>query len=230
MTCLKAVLFDLDGTLVDSVPGIHQAVNAVLEETLGATCSEEDVRHWIGNGPARLIERALLSRRVGMDAIAGLKAFRTHYAKTLYNAHCYPGVREGLARLEQAGLKLACITNKSSVFTGPFLKHMGLDGHFEAVLCGDEVDHPKPHPESLAVVCGRLGVEAEEALMVGDSINDLLPAKELGMASVAVSYGYHQNQPLADYGPRLVTEDFTAVIDYCLQRVDSPSAMRTQES
>lgn len=217
MKPLQAVLFDLDGTLVDSVPGIHQAVNAVLLDIVGVTCSQDEVRHWIGNGPTKLIERALASRHSRLDAVAGLKAFREHYARTMFNAEFYPGVPEGLQRLKQAGLELACITNKSSVFTSPFLQHMGLATHFKTVICGDEVKHAKPHPQSLSLACKRLGVQPDEAMMVGDSINDLLPARELAMASVAVSYGYHQNEPLAKYGPQLVTNDFAAVVDHCLR-------------
>lgn len=214
----KAVLFDLDGTLVDSVPGLWQAVNAILAQQDAPACGMDEVRQWVGNGPAKLVERALRSRDVNLPLEVGLEAFREHYSRTLYNAAFYPGVPAGLASLADAGFQLACITNKSSVFTGPFLEHLGLGDRFHAVLCGDEVEHPKPHPQSLAVVCDRFGIEPSQALMVGDSANDLAPALALGMPSVAVSYGYHQNQSLEDFAPLLVTDRFGEVVRFCRAR------------
>ena len=215
---LHAVLFDLDGTLVDSVGGLHQAVNAVLVEQSGHECSVDEVRHWIGNGPEKLIQRALESRGIDMSPEDGLSAFREHYARTLFSAEFYPGVPEGLARLKATGLRLACITNKSSHFTGPFLEHLGLSDTFDAVLCGDQVDHPKPHPESLIRMCEGFELEPAQALMVGDSVNDLMPARDIGMPALAVSYGYHQNQNLADYGAEAVVDDFTDIVDRVLDK------------
>lgn len=213
---VRAVLFDLDGTLVDSVGGLHQAVNAVLVERGGQSCTVDEVRHWIGNGPKKLIQRALESRGVDMSPEDGLAAFREHYARTLFHAEFYPGVPDGLATLKTAGLRLACITNKSSHFTGPFLDHLGMTDWFDIVLCGDQVDHPKPHPQSLVRVCEGFGIEPAQALMVGDSVNDLIPARDIGMPALAVSYGYHQNRNLADYGAEAVLDAFDAVVDRVL--------------
>ena len=218
---LKAVLFDLDGTLVDSVSGLHQAVDTVLKEQ-GATegCDVDEVRHWIGNGPQKLIQRAIESRGITMDPEDALAAFRGHYANTLFSAEFYPGVPEGLDQLKASGLRLACITNKSSHFTGPFLQHLGMGGTFDAVLCGDQVEHPKPHPQSLEVVCRQFGIKPAEALMVGDSVNDLLPAREIGMPALAVSYGYHQGQDLQAYGAQAVTDEFSQVVECVIQGLD----------
>lgn len=215
---LKAVLFDLDGTLVDSVPGLTEAVNGVLAEHDGAPCREEEVRVWVGNGPLKLVERALEFRALTLPPDQAMAAFRRHYERTLGNARCYPGVRQGLAQLKAAGLQLACITNKSSHFTEPFLQQLELDGYFDTVLCGDEVERPKPDPQSLQRVCQRLGIEAAEAIMVGDSVNDLMPAEAIGMARIAVSYGYHQNKPLDAHQPLLISDDFAEVVTTCLNR------------
>lgn len=216
---LKAVLFDLDGTLVDSVNGLHQAVDAVLGEQGGRPCSVDEVRHWIGNGPQKLIQRALESRGVAMSPEDGLAAFRDHYAQTLFNAEFYPGVPEGLARLKAAGLQLACITNKSSHFTGPFLDHLGMTPVFDTVLCGDQVEYPKPHPQSLTRVCQTFDITPGDAVMVGDSVNDLIPARDIGMPAIAVSYGYHQGEELAEYGAQAVEDDFTVIVDTVLSRL-----------
>lgn len=213
---LKAVLFDLDGTLVDSVPGLADAVNGVLAELNAPLCHQDDVRVWVGNGPQKLIERALEFRGISMPAGEAIERFRHHYNHTLGNAVCYLGVREGLAALKEAGLKLACVTNKSSHFTEPFLRQLELTDTFDRVLCGDEVDRPKPDPQSLEIVCQDFEITPAEAIMVGDSVNDLIPAETIGMPRIAVSYGYHQNRPLDAHHPVLITDQFSAVTHFCL--------------
>ncbi|WP_157954227.1 HAD-IA family hydrolase [Saccharospirillum mangrovi] len=213
---LKAVLFDLDGTLVDSVPGLAEAVNGVLLEQGAPVCSEEDVRVWVGNGPQKLIERALQFRHISMPSEQALERFRHYYNRTLGNAVCYPGVREGLAQLKAAGLKLACVTNKSSHYTEPFLRQLELTDTFDLVLCGDEVDRPKPDPQSLQIICDRFAISPADAVMVGDSVNDLIPAEKIAMPRIAVSYGYHQNKPLDEHQPLQICDEFSAVVELCL--------------
>ncbi|MCH8551569.1 MAG: phosphoglycolate phosphatase [Natronospirillum sp.] len=215
---LKAVLFDLDGTLVDSVPGIHQAVDQVLQARQGRTCTVEDVRRWVGNGPRVLMQRALGEDSSEADQRAALVDFEAAYAETVFNGQLYPGVTEGLTRLRAAGLQLACLTNKPWPFTQPILHHLGLADFFATVICGDQVDQPKPHPESLALACERLVVSIEETVMVGDSINDLAPAQALNMPRVAVTYGYHQGEDLTRFQPDLMADDFTDVVSFALQR------------
>lgn len=213
---LKAVLFDLDGTLVDSAPGLAEAVNGVLAEFGGELCSEDQVRVWVGNGPQKLIERALEFRQIALPPDQAIERFKHHYRQTLSKAVCYPGVRAGLTELKEAGLKLGCVTNKSSHFTEPFLRQLELRDYFDAVLCGDEVDHPKPDPQSLHILCDQFGISSSEAMMVGDSVNDLIPAEMIGMPRIAVSYGYHQNKPLDVHHPLLITDNFGAVVTACL--------------
>ncbi|PTY37871.1 phosphoglycolate phosphatase [Saccharospirillum sp. MSK14-1] len=213
---LKAVLFDLDGTLVDSVPGLTEAVNGVLAELGGEVCNDDQVRVWVGNGPQKLIERALAFRAMDLPSEQALERFRHYYEQTLGNAVCYPGVRTGLAALRKAGLKLACVTNKSSHYTEPFLRQLELADAFDEVLCGDEVDRPKPDPQSLQILCDRFGISTREAMMVGDSVNDLIPAETIGMPRIAVSYGYHQNKPLDVHQPLLLTDHFNEVVACCL--------------
>lgn len=213
---LKAVLFDLDGTLVDSVPGLAEAVNGVLAELSGEPCSADQVRVWVGNGPQKLIERALAFRAINLPSEQALERFRHYYEQTLGNAVCYPGVREGLTQLKNAGLQLACVTNKSSHYTVPFLQQLQLTDTFDEVLCGDEVERPKPDPQSLHILCDRFGIDSSEAIMVGDSVNDLIPAEKIAMPRIAVSYGYHQNKPLDAHGAILITDNFSEVIACCL--------------
>jgi phosphoglycolate phosphatase len=218
VTRAKAILFDLDGTLVDSARGIHAALDDVLHTLTGEGCSIDEVRRWIGNGPIKLVERGLVSRGFDDDADLAHALFRDAYQRTLLQADVYPGVIPGLSKLQREGIKLACITNKSSHFTGRFLSELGLTSFFDRVLCGDEVDRPKPDPQSLTLVCTEFAIDPAEAIMVGDSANDLKPAQDIGMPGIAVSYGYHGNVSLAQFNPIAIVDDFDAVVDLCLTR------------
>lgn len=220
-SALKAVLLDLDGTLVDSIPGIHQALVHALASYPVADCQLADVRRWVGNGPARLVERALMHNNLSADPASVLADFSSAYADTLYNGTLYPGVKTGLNSLVEAGLLLACITNKPSTFTRPYLAHLGIDQMMTTVICADEVAQPKPHPESLILACERLGVDTAEAVMVGDSVNDLQPAQTLGMQRLAVTYGYHQDAEMTAHEPSAQMDDFPAVVTWCLRRAVS---------
>jgi phosphoglycolate phosphatase len=220
VTRAKAILFDLDGTLVDSARGIHAALDEVLRELTGEGCSLDEVRRWVGNGPVKLVERGLYSRGYEEDASHAHTLFRDAYHRTLYQAEVYAGVCAGLARLQQAGMKLACVTNKSSHFTGTFLSELGLAAFFDCVLCGDEVERPKPDPQSLTRICEGFGIEPHQAIMVGDSANDLELAQAIGMPGIAVSYGYHGNVPLAQFDPIAIVDSFDAVVACCLDELD----------
>lgn len=215
---LQAVLLDLDGTLVDSVPGIHQALRGALIAHTGQGCTLAETRQWVGNGPEKLVARALSAQASTQPVASVLATFSQHYAQTVFNGALYPGVRDGLQALTAAGLKLACITNKPSRFTEPYLRHLGIADQFVTVICADQVSRPKPHPESLQLACERLDTNVSTALMVGDSANDLAPANALGMRCVAVSYGYDQNEPLSDYRPALIAGEFAAVVAFVLAR------------
>ncbi|WP_028670996.1 HAD-IA family hydrolase [Saccharospirillum impatiens] len=216
MTRAKAILFDLDGTLVDSARGIHAALDEVLHTLTGDGCRIDEVRRWVGNGPEKLVERGLYSRGYEDDASLAHALFRDAYQRTLFQADVYPGVITGLSKLQRQGFKLACITNKSSHFTGRFLAELDLAPFFDRVLCGDEVERPKPDPQSLTQVCAEFSIEPIEAIMVGDSANDLEPAQAIGMPGIAVSYGYHGNVPLEQFGPLAICGDFDEVVDLCL--------------
>lgn len=216
MTRAKAILFDLDGTLVDSARGIHAALDEVLRTLTGNGCSIDEVRRWVGNGPQKLVERGLNSRGYKNDPSQAHALFRDAYQQTLLQADVYPGVVSGLGRLQDNGLKLACITNKVSLYTGTFLAELGLAAFFDRVLCGDEVERPKPDPQSLNQVCAEFGIKPAEAIMVGDSANDLEPAYVIGMPGIAVGYGYHGNVPLEQFHPVAIVDSFDAVVDICL--------------
>lgn len=221
MSPTKAILFDLDGTLVDSARGIHAALDGVLKTLTGTGCTIDEVRRWVGNGPEKLVERGLYSRGYEDDASEGHALFREAYQRTLSQADVYPGVVAGLQKLQGEGLRLACITNKSSHFTGDFLAELGLASFFDRVLCGDEVERPKPDPQSLIQVCAEFNIQPAQAIMVGDSVNDLDPAYQIGMPGIAVSYGYHGDVPLEPYKPLAIVDNFEAVVELCLAAANS---------
>ena len=220
MTKRRATLLDLDGTLVDSVPGIHEALRLTLATHADAGCSIEETRHWVGNGPRVLVTRGLQARLAQTPETAridaALRTFSDHYLQTVYQGALYADVSAGLRAFRAAGLQLACITNKPSAFTLPYLEHLDIAGHFNTVICADQVRQPKPHPESLVLACERLGVKASQAVMVGDSINDLLPAQALAMPRIAVTYGYHQGEDLGSAAPVLMADRFQQVTDFLL--------------
>lgn len=191
---VRAVFLDLDGTLLDTIGDLTLAVNATLTDYGHPVLSETTVAGHVGRGIARLVERCF-AEAPPEDA---LQRFRQHYA------HCngqsstlYPGVREGLQALCTKGLRLACITNKASAFTLPLLASHGLADDFELVLCGDSLARAKPDPLPLLHACQRFGIAPHEALMIGDSMNDVRAARAAGCPVICVPYGYHGGEPLA---------------------------------
>ncbi|MDD5249987.1 MAG: phosphoglycolate phosphatase [Rhodocyclaceae bacterium] len=198
--CVKAVLIDLDGTLLDTVLDLHAAANAMLRELGRAEVEIEAIRAYVGRGIPNLIKRCLAGRLDAADdpappPDAALTSFRRHYAE--FNGRAttvYPGALEGLKALRAKGLPLACITNKTAAFTAPLLAHTGLAGFFDVVVAGDTLPKAKPDPMPLVWACGRIGAKPQEALVIGDSINDYLAARAAGCAVFLVPYGYNEGR------------------------------------
>lgn len=207
----RLVLIDLDGTLVDSVPDLAAAVNRMLGELGRPPAPEDDVRNWVGNGAVRLVKRALVGAIDGEpDAEAFERAmplFLDYYAEeNCRHSRPYPTARATLERLAATGLRLACVTNKPAAFTLPMLEQLGLAEHFGLVVAGDTASAVKPDPAPLLHAMDFFKVPAGEALMVGDSVNDIQAARAAGMPVICVSYGYNHGQDI-----RLAAPD--AVID-----------------
>ncbi|HFS85245.1 MAG TPA: phosphoglycolate phosphatase, partial [Epsilonproteobacteria bacterium] len=184
----KVIIFDMDGTLIDSVPDIAVAVNRVLE-TLGyPTYSEATMRNWVGNGATVLVKRALLGNtdetlplETSLHEEAMQLFFRFYAAQTVEKTRLYPGVTETLHRVYSEGYILALVTNKPYRFVPPLLKGLELDILFSYVLGGDSLAEKKPSPLPLLTVCEHFDIEPKEAVMVGDSHNDILAANAAGM-------------------------------------------------
>ena len=195
----KAVLFDLDGTLVDSIPDLAEAATRMMAELGLPPRSRDEITRFVGKGLAELVRRCISGAQPpsAEELATALEVFKRHYAATNGSrSTVYDGVAETLAVLRARGLPLAVVTNKAHDFTVPLLAAMELEGYFAAVISGDTTAHKKPHPAPLREACARLGVAPEAALMIGDSANDSLAARAAGMAVLLVDYGYSEGLPV----------------------------------
>jgi phosphoglycolate phosphatase len=208
------IVFDLDGTLLDSAPDIAHSVDIVRERFGLAPAGLEQVRRWIGNGQAMLVKRALTGEMWPQQAPPQFEVAQTMYLEA-YDAHkcersaLFPGVAEGLAELRADGYRMACVTNKSSKFTGPLLEHFGIAQYFEWVGGGDDFGKLKPDPEPLLRTAEKLGTAPAASLMVGDSANDAKAARRAGFMLVCVAYGYHGDGGVEALQPDAIIEKLT---------------------
>lgn len=196
-SAVRAVLVDLDGTLLDTAPEIAAAAADMLAELGLEPVPATTVGSFIGRGIPSLVRRTLEAslgrspdeRRTG----SGLESFFFHYEKRNgLQAQAYGGVREGLKTLHSEGFALACVTNKSTRFAVPLLEATGLHEYFPVVVCGDTVARKKPSADPILAACEQLGVDPHEAVMVGDSANDALAARAAGCSVLLVPYGYSE--------------------------------------
>jgi len=203
VTGVRAILFDLDGTLVDTAPDIAAAVDATLRELERPTLDDAQVRSFIGRGVDVLLHRALTRERDGRaeadEHAHARERFLEHYAAhNGRTAKLYPGVREGIDHAHRLGLAMCCVTNKLQNFSEALLALTGLDRDFAFVQGGDALPKTKPDPLPLLHAAERLGFAPGECLMVGDSSNDAHAARAAGMPVVLVGYGYSEDVPVGE--------------------------------
>ncbi len=211
----RAVLLDLDGTLIDTVADLAAAVDAMLVELHRSPIGERAVRTYVGKGARVLVRRALAGSLDAAfdDAVvdATMPVFERHYARENgASARLYPNVVEGLAALRAKGLALACVTNKPQAFADALLERTGLARFFSAIVGADARLARKPDPAPLLHACERLGVAPAQAVAVGDSMNDVQAARAAGMPVIVVPYGYNEGRPAS-------TLDADAHVDDLLQ-------------
>ena len=216
-TLPRLVMFDLDGTLMDSVPDLAAAVDKMLMLLGREPVGIERVRDWVGNGSRVLVRRALADRLehegVGDElADEALALFMQAYAGGHELTAVYPGVRECLDWLREREVKLAIITNKPAQFIEPLLEEKGLAGYFDWLVGGDTLPQQKPDPAALFWVMDKAGVAPGESLFVGDSRNDVRAAKAATVRCVALTYGYNHGEPIADEQPALVLDDLRELV------------------
>ena len=214
MQPFQLLAFDLDGTLVDSAPDILPALNQMMARLGKAQVSLMQVQHWLGNGMAMLIKRALTgelypSRYDAREFEQAQQLFIGFYRQSNGSAtRLFDQVPEVLAQLSQS-YPLALVTNKPRQFTEPLLQHLNITHLFQAVWCADDVARAKPEPDMLLALARQQELLPADILLVGDSENDIFAARAAGMPVIALSYGYNHGQSIAYSKPDLVLENFS---------------------
>ena len=213
---VDAVVLDLDGTLVDSVPDLALAIGVAMRDLSLPVPSQEAVRQWVGNGAPVLLKRALTGKMDGEPEASlfhrAVFSFRRHYAANVcVSSRLYPGVGEGLATLRAGGMPLGCVTNKPHEFTVALLEKIGLEDFFRVVVGGDRVARMKPAPDALLLAADALGVVPERMLMIGDSVNDVEAARNAGCPVICVPYGYNHGHNIAEARPDAIVQSLADV-------------------
>lgn len=198
----RAILIDLDGTLVETVPDLTAAVNGMRAEAGLPELPTTAVAAYVGKGAAVLVRRALTGSMDGglsPDRLArGLESFRRHYTEhNGQRSFAFAGTSDALRRWRTAGVKLACVTNKPNEFTHALLEKLALRELFDVIVGGDDPQQKKPHPEPLLLACRKLGVAPAEAVVIGDSVNDLEAGRAAGCRVILVETGYNEGAPVS---------------------------------
>jgi phosphoglycolate phosphatase len=210
------ILMDLDGTLVDSVPDLAYCIDAMMERLGRPPRGETAVRTWVGNGVERLVQRALTGQLEGEADAADFERAQRIFLD-LYRANIsgrsrlYPGVRDGLDYLKNAGYPLGCVTNKPAQFAEPLLRDLGVRDYFGIVVSGDTLPRRKPDPLPLLHAAAHFGVEPGDALMVGDSVSDVKAARAAGFAIVCMTYGYNHGVDIRTAHPDAVIDSLIEI-------------------
>jgi len=211
---VRAAIIDLDGTMLDTIPDFHVAINSMREELGLAPITQEQITLMVGKGSENLI-RTVLALDLAPDEVEAkfaqaMDAYQRHYLRINGQfSSLYPEVLEGLSALKQQGLRLACVTNKPISFTTPLLAAKGLNSYFEVVYGGDSLARKKPDPLPLQTVCSDFGLPAAQVVAIGDSSNDAQAARAAGCPVLTVPYGYN-------HGEAIHTIDSDGIVDTLL--------------
>jgi len=219
---VRLVMFDLDGTLVETAPEIQDAVNDTLRRLGLEPVALADVEHWIGHGTKELLARALAQQcRAQPDAVhrselleVAFSAFKGDYERRCGSrSRPYPGVPDALAALGERGVKRVLVTNKERRFTDAVLHRHGLHEMLDGLVCGDTLPTRKPDPAGVLQCMQDHATPAKRALFVGDSSIDIETARNAGIAVWAVTYGYNMGSPIAEWRPDRLIEDFNCFVE-----------------
>lgn len=222
-TAIRAIVFDLDGTLIDSAGELRAALNGALGRLGRRPLSHREVTAMIGDGIVRLTERALAATGAPLTDEAldqAVEAVRETYA-AMPPSTLYDGARETLAGLADRGVVLALCTNKPIDATRQVLGQLGLADWFQAVAGGDSYPARKPDPMPVRGLLAQLGVAPNAAALVGDSGNDINAGRAAGLTTIAVTYGYSQIPP-RELGADLMVDSLTDVIPALDGRLPRP--------
>ena len=217
----ELIIFDLDGTLIDSAPSLHKALNFMLNRLNLPEVSLEQTRDYIGNGSLVLVKRALVKdkdyEKYDLDEEFVKKAqnlLLEYYKNNLTNdTTLYNGVLETLDKLYNKGLNLALATNKPDIFVEEILDYFNLKKYFKVAYGAGVVKNKKPDPELLLKICNELNIKPTKSVMVGDSINDIKAASNANMDSIALTYGY-SDIDLKALNPTIVCNSFEEILKF----------------
>ena len=221
----QLLIFDFDGTLIDSVPDLADATNTMLT-TLGKdTYPIETIRNWIGNGSRLLVERALVGKVEVADG--ELTAEEADHAEQIFfeayknlsgsKTVAYPDVDDGIKKLHAAGYTLALVTNKPIRFVPKILQSFGWQDLFSEVMGGDSLTVKKPDPAPLLHVCETLNISVDKAVMIGDSRNDMLAGQNANMDTLGLSYGYNYGQDIRELNPTEAFDHFADLVAWIMK-------------
>lgn len=222
MSGFDLVMFDLDGTLVETAPEIMDAVNDALQRFSLPEVTQKQVDDWIGHGTLELLVKAL-AQITGFSPEAVRASALLNQIVPVYNmaynarcgtrSHLYPQVRETLVALREQGTRLAVVTNKESRYTQVVLDIHQLSSLFDVVISGDTFASKKPNPVGVTSCLERFDVAPERALFVGDSSIDVATARAAGVTVWMLPYGYNMGEPIEASAPDRIIQDCAALLD-----------------
>lgn len=214
---MRLIIFDLDGTLVDSLPDLLRTVNAAMADYGIAAVAADTVGPWIGRGSRVLLACALRHGGIdpdapGFDFEVAFAGFLEHYGANLCtDTRLYPGAERALSELNARGIPLAVCTNKPARFVAPLLQALGVRERFGALLGGDSLPQRKPHPEPLLHLARQFQAAPADCLMVGDSMHDVEAARAAGMPVLGVAHGYRRAGEFERHPPDGVLDTLAAL-------------------
>ncbi len=216
MQPINAVIFDLDGTLLNTLDDLTTAVNFALDAHGMPRRTRAEVRTFVGHGVANLIARSLPADTDRETTAQVLDTFRAYYAEHSLDATApYNGILPALARLKATGIAMAVVSNKLEEATAALCRHFF--GEYIAVVVGDIPNRPrKPAPDGTLAALARLGVSADEAIFVGDADTDVLTARNAGMRCLGVTWGFRDANILRDAGATALVDTPTQLANYLL--------------
>lgn len=196
---IKAVIIDLDGTMLDTAPDFQAAINAMRSDISLPPLSLDTIKDFVGKGSENLIRRVLAvdydDAQVALRFDAALASYQRHYLSINGDfARLYPNVHEGLALFKRQSMRLACVTNKPIAFALPLLEKVGLRDSFDVIYGGDSLATKKPDPGPFLQVCSDFALMPSQVLAIGDSSNDAQAARAAGCAVLTVPYGYNHGE------------------------------------
>lgn len=211
----KLIIFDLDGTLVNSIPDLTLALNDMLSHFDRKNFSEEIVSTWVGKGIDELLKKAIIASDEKALPLSLEKA-KTYYESYYKNHVCeksylYNGVKDVLSYLKKEKYSLVICTNKPFQFIEPILRQLDIISFFDEWIGGDSLEYKKPHPKPLLYLAEKHKIQTKECVMVGDSKNDIIAAREAHIDSIGLTYGYNYNEPIGESNPDVVLSNFEEI-------------------